>query len=52
MLSAAEVRSFVLAENVQRAYHSRDRSENWGAWDLMYPDESRLLSEAMELWHH
>ena len=49
-LSAKEIREMTLADNVLRAYRSRQASENWAAWAEAHPGENRLLIEAMEQW--
>ncbi len=49
MLGAGEIRRMVIAENIYKAYKSRENADNWAEWAMKYPDMNRLLEEAMLL---
>lgn len=48
-LSAREIKSMVLAENVVRAYRERQAAQDWAIWAKDNPDKAHLLNEAMRL---
>jgi hypothetical protein len=49
-LSAGEIKSMVLAENVKNAYQERQNSQDWAVWKRDNDAKANLLNEAMELW--
>lgn len=46
-----ELRCLILAENINLAYRSRSRSENWAEWAQKHPDLEQILIEAELLCH-
>lgn len=48
-LGAGEIRRMIAADNVIRAYKSRQNSDNWATWAIKNPMYAQTIAEAIKL---
>lgn len=49
-LTAIEVRTIKIADNIRYLYNERERAESFAEWIRDYPDQEKILKEAAEYY--